>query len=130
MARWTSLPVVVLCATVTLGQRHAAFSEVIRGGVGAAAALQIGEDAIAAFAVQRLEVLAKIRVVVHHSQPELLGDPALLNHTRSRKYSGSVPIFSCQSVALLPEIAQNPSKLPMFSASAGKTVGCPITGLF
>jgi hypothetical protein len=80
--------------------------------------------------VQRLEVLTKIRVVVHHPQPELLFDPALLNHTLSRKYSGSVPIFSCQSVALLREIAQNPSKLPMCDASTGKSVGCPITGFF
>jgi hypothetical protein len=27
--------------------------------------------------VQRLEALTKIRVIVHHSQPALLGDPAL-----------------------------------------------------
>src|SRR5512144_3451891 len=97
--------------------------ELIGGRVGPAAALQVGKDPIAAFAVQRLEVLTKIRVVVHLPQPALLGDPALLNHTLSRKYSGSVPSFACQSVPLLGEIAQNPNKLPMFSASAAQTVG-------
>ena len=73
-------------AEIVVGAPHrhvaGAFAgELIGGGVGPAAALQLGKDPVAAFAVQRLEVLAKIIVVVHHSQPELLGDPALLNHT-------------------------------------------------
>src|SRR5512132_2644874 len=104
-------------AEIVVGAPHrhvaGAFAgELIGGRVGPAAALQIGEDPVAAFAVQRLEVLTKIRVVVHDPQPELLFDPALLNHTLSRKYSGSVPIFSCQSVALLREIARIQANCP------------------
>ena len=91
--------------------------ELIGGRVSAAAALQLGKDPVAAFLVQRLEALTKIRVVVHHSQPALLGDPALLNHTRPRKYSAWVPLFTCQSVAPGGEIAQKPSKLTPFRLS-------------
>jgi hypothetical protein len=79
--------------------------------------------------VQRLEALTKISVVVHRSQPELLGDPTLLNHTLSRKYSGSVPFFASQSVALLREIGQNPDKLPM-SAPRPVKYRQPLAGLF
>ena len=103
-------------AEIVVGAPHrhvagALAGELIGGRVGAAAALQIGKDPVAAFLVQRLKVLTKIRVIVHHSQPALLGDPALLNHTRPRKYSAWVPLFTCQSVAPGGEIAQKSSKL-------------------
>ena len=103
-------------AEIVVGAPHrhvagALAGELIGGRVGPAAALQLGKDPVAALLVQRLEVLTKIRVVVHHSQPALLGDPALLNHTRPRKYSAWLPLFTCQSVAPRGEIAQKSSKL-------------------
>ena len=112
-------------AEIVVGAPHrhvagALAGELIGGRVGPAAALQIGEDAVAAFLVQRLEVLTKIRVVVHHSQPALLGDPALLNHTRPRKYSAWFPLFTCQSVAPGVKLPKNPQKLPVFRSLGSK----------
>jgi hypothetical protein len=70
--------------------------------------------------VQRLEMFTKVSVVIHHSQPELLGDPALMNHTRPRKYSAWAPV--CQSVAKLRGIGQNLGK---FTGSDLDTVRRP-----
>ena len=57
-------------AEIIVGAPHrhvagAAFGEMIGGWVGPAAALQVGEDAIAAFLVQRLKVLAETELVIH-----------------------------------------------------------------
>ena len=52
--------------------RHLAaalFAEMVGGGIGPAAPLQIGEDAIAAFAMQRFQMLAKAILVVHAQLP-------------------------------------------------------------
>ena len=103
-------------AEIVVGAPHryvagASAGELIGGRVGPAAALQLGKDPVAALLVQSLKVLTKIRVIVHHSQPALLGDPALMNHTRPRKYSAWPPLFTCQSVAPKGEIAQKSAKL-------------------
>ena len=57
-------------AEIIVGAPHrhvagAAFGEMIGGGVSPAAALQIGEDAVAAFLMQRLKVLAETGLVIH-----------------------------------------------------------------
>ena len=57
-------------AEIIVGAPHrhlagAAFGEMIGGGVGPAAALQIGEDAVAAFAMQDFQMLTKAILVVH-----------------------------------------------------------------
>ena len=57
-------------AEIIVGAPHrhvadAALGEMIGGRVGPAAALQIGEDAVAAFLMQRLKVLAETELVIH-----------------------------------------------------------------
>ena len=47
--------------------RVAALAEMVARGKGAAAALEIGEDAVAAFLVQRSQMLAETGLVIHLS---------------------------------------------------------------
>ena len=49
----------------TVTSRDAGVGEMLGGGIGPAAALQIGEDPVAALLVQRLEMLAEAIFVIH-----------------------------------------------------------------
>src|SRR3989337_1362678 len=78
-------------AEIVVGAPHryaasAVLGAMVGGRIGPAAALEVGEDAIAAFLVQRLEILAETGLVIHVSSLDHLNPNRPLPRPGSRGY--------------------------------------------